>query len=418
MTQRIVDILVEFGNFVQQNKSCFSGKNSITDNVDKYRTITQNQTYTREMLRKLRDDALLEMYRNCGALAEKYNLRSRRTIVGYNTAILIRDGTGETAEKLMYQVRKFGDRLITERLADVEIGENEIAFEEMEEGVEGYTKIENDKTLYCLNKKYERVTAQEELWKAVIILSHELQRNPINGDLRGETAEIVLRDIEFVERLASEYGEGVYDNNPEFAILHKVKELCGEEDLKEFIDMKFNHKGSYFDLEEQYWEDYENLDYWTGADVFNAMYAQASRELNTVIQNFPSNMAKMAGQRLIKSAEFMHKNGGTIALACYATGRVELGLVVDGITFICDITVYYRRYRETGNARKFRWDLFQMLLYLAMPEWMGRIMGREITLANREFAEKFIPFVTNFTGFSTAKMQDLLNELERTDNSE
>jgi hypothetical protein len=78
MTQRIVDILLEFGNFVHQNRSYFSGINSITDNVDKYRTITQNQTYTREMIRKLKDDALLEMYRDCGALAEKYNLRTRR----------------------------------------------------------------------------------------------------------------------------------------------------------------------------------------------------------------------------------------------------------------------------------------------------------------------------------------------------
>jgi len=194
MTQRIVDVLREFGGFVQRNKSYFLGNDSITENEDKYRTITQNETFMREMLRKLRDDALLEMYRNCGDLAGRYNLRSKKTVMGYKTAILIRDGTGETTERLMAQVRKFGDSLIIERLAEIEIGKSKIVFEKMEEGKEGYTKVENGQITYKLNKRYERVIDDAELWKASIILAHELQRNPATGDLRGETTEIVLRD--------------------------------------------------------------------------------------------------------------------------------------------------------------------------------------------------------------------------------
>jgi hypothetical protein len=246
MTQRIVDILREFGSFVQQNKSRFLGNDGIMRNEDKYRTITQNETFMREMLRKLKDDALLEMYKNSGVLAEKYNLRSKKTIEGYNTAILIRDGTGETAEKLMYQVRKFGDNMITDRLMEVESGESKIVFEEMENDIEGYTKTVNGKKTYCINKKYERISSEEDLLRAVIILAHELQRNPKTGDLRGETNEIIQKDVLFIEQLAAKYGEKVYNLNPDFLVLHYVKEMFGNEGLKEFADIGFSHEGSYW----------------------------------------------------------------------------------------------------------------------------------------------------------------------------
>jgi len=78
ITQRIVDVLKEFGSFVQQNQSCFSGNDNITRDEAKFRTITQNGTFMREMLIKLKDDTLLEIYRNCGTMAEKYNLHTKK----------------------------------------------------------------------------------------------------------------------------------------------------------------------------------------------------------------------------------------------------------------------------------------------------------------------------------------------------
>ena len=154
-----------------------------------------------------------------------------------------------TLEKLKSQIRKFGDEELTKRLAEVESGQSRIVFEEMKDSTEGHTVFDNGKVTYRLNKKYEKASDEADLWKASIILAHELQRNPATGDLRGETAEIVMRDLSFIEKLVAEYGEKVYEQLPEFELLDLIKERCGEERLRKFIDMAFNHEGNYYDVQ-------------------------------------------------------------------------------------------------------------------------------------------------------------------------
>lgn len=97
-----------------------------------------------------------------------------------------------------------------------------------------------------MDKKYRKITAEEDLWRAAIILAHELQRNPETGDLRGETAVIVQKDVTFIEKLAKCYGEKVYKLNPDFLVMHYVREMFGDEGLKKFSDIVFSHDGSYW----------------------------------------------------------------------------------------------------------------------------------------------------------------------------
>ena len=163
------------------------------------------------------------------------------------TDILNYELEDNSLEKLKSQIRKFGDEELTKRLAEVENGQSQIVFEEMKDSTEGHTVFDNGKVTYRLNKKYEKASDEADLWKASIILAHELQRNPATGDLLGETAEVVMRDLGFIEKLVAEYGEKVYEKIPEFAVLHNVRKLCGEEGLKEFVDVAFNHEGSYYD---------------------------------------------------------------------------------------------------------------------------------------------------------------------------
>jgi hypothetical protein len=184
-----------------------------------------------------------------------------------------------TVEKLTEQLGKFDDEELTKRLVEVESGHSLIVFEEMDEGTEGQTVINNGKVTYKLNKKYEKATNEADLWRASIILGHELQRNPETGDLRGETAEIVLRDVGFIEKLAAEYGEKVYKTNPEFAVLRYVRKRFGEEGLKKFADTVFNHKRSYYDWEwdDQFWEDFHNGEL-SPTDVFEDSFNRAAQE--------------------------------------------------------------------------------------------------------------------------------------------
>ena len=162
----------------------------------------------------------------------------------------IRIGNGERGvlERIAGTARKFGDSRIGERLDAWEAGEAAIVFREMAEGTEGYTAVEGEKNVYALNKRYEEAADEAALQKAGIVLAHELRRNPGSGALARETEEIVRKDVEYIERLAGEYGERVYYDNPEFGVLHYVKELFGENGLSEFTGKAFSHEGSYWKL--------------------------------------------------------------------------------------------------------------------------------------------------------------------------
>jgi hypothetical protein len=195
---------------------------------------------------KLSYDQLEALYLRCAKLLKVFGI-DKIIPSGMEAVRIESEGSGSLG-MIVRQVRKLGDSLVTERLGAYEAGESLIEFRDMDEGTEGYTRTEGGKTVYSLNRKYERIGDNRTLQKASIILAHELQRNPWSGDLKGETAEIVCKDVEYIEKLADEYGEGVYRNNPEFGILHYIKEIIGDGGLKEFVDEAFSHTGSYWKI--------------------------------------------------------------------------------------------------------------------------------------------------------------------------
>jgi hypothetical protein len=160
-----------------------------------------------------------------------------------------KSSAGNTVRKIMEQTGRFGDEKISKRLSDIENGNSSITFETMDEYTEGYTKYQDGRIKYCLNKKYQKITSQEDLWRASIILAHELQRDPATGDLRGETAEIVQKDVKFIEQLANEHGDRVYDLNPDFLVMHYVREMFGDEGVRAFADIAFSHEGNYWKMD-------------------------------------------------------------------------------------------------------------------------------------------------------------------------
>jgi len=401
-------------------------------------------------------------------------------IAGYKTTVIIKDRTNETTEKLMSCVRKFGDSELTDRLLEIETGKSEVIFEEMKGNIEGYTNIENGKIMYHLNKKYKQINNEEELWRASIILSHELQRNPMNGDLRGETSEIVLRDMGFIERLANEYGEKVYENNLEFSVLHSIKVICGEEGLREFIDVAFNHEGSYcgpikeyfdklirdslempfaaisymvdlgqdfienffkrekneqtviepeinvfifnFDKRDivNYWywqmiEDFNNGDPWTQEEIFIYQSNEAIYHLNNIINNLPSEMAKMAKQALKDFIILMGEHGSKFALVAYMSGRIDIGIVIDGIAITCEITVLFWEYKRTNDIEKFRSELKNMLLnYLVTRSSefiLGRATGLGVPLWEKASIETFKQVVISIEGISLSELKKFFDRI-------
>ena len=86
--------------------------------------------------------------------------------------------------------------------------------------------------------------------RIAVTLAHEFRRNTNSNTLTGETRSIILEDTKIIESFANAYGEGIYKKFPEYGILHYIKKIFGETELKEFADYAFDSTGSYWKVNE------------------------------------------------------------------------------------------------------------------------------------------------------------------------
>ena len=330
----IMDTFKEYSKALKQNKDnpstpFFYSRNDLAD----LEGILANPRFPNELFDGLDAESYNYLLRQCSELADLYNLPNKRRLKG--SLVLPKVGLqNKPIEKLMSQVRKFGDVQMVRRLSDIETGNGFIAFEEMDKYTEGYTKFENGQLKYCLNKKYEKITADEDLWRASMILAHELQRNPATGDLRGETAEIVIRDMLFVEHLASVHGEKVYEHLPEFELLKILQNNYGEEQLHKFIDIAFNHEGNYYSIKNQrrgrgitgfllrLLIGRENYNRVFGDPVLDGFFDFSNRILHASIE-FP--------------ALIISHGADIVRIIAISTGNLPLGAVATGVGTAADV---------------------------------------------------------------------------------
>ena len=90
--QGIVGALRAFDVFYRRNRRQFEGNTVLSRNARDFRRIVGNTALTDEnsiwrILRKLKDDAVLEVYRDCRLLTEKYNLRLRSPLAAGEVAL-------------------------------------------------------------------------------------------------------------------------------------------------------------------------------------------------------------------------------------------------------------------------------------------------------------------------------------------
>ena len=232
VSDRIIEILKTFNTFpLNVYNPSLVWSIVPPDKARAFNRIVDDDKNFRLILRKLNNEAILEMYDKCRMLVEKYDMHVTFPL---KETVIVSEPLGASPqdkilEKLITQIRKFGNEELNKRLEKAENGQSRIVFAEMAESTEGHTVFENGKVTYKLNKKYEKITDDENLWRASIILAHELQRNPASGDLRNETTEIAQKDVKFIEELARQYGKRVYELNPDFLVMHYVREMFGDE---------------------------------------------------------------------------------------------------------------------------------------------------------------------------------------------
>ncbi|WP_308510977.1 hypothetical protein [uncultured Treponema sp.] len=68
--------------------------------------------------------------------------------------------------------------------------------------------------------------------------------------LKCRKTSMTRQNAKIIESFANAYGEGIYKKFPEYGILHYIKKIFGETELKEFADYAFDSTGSYWKVNE------------------------------------------------------------------------------------------------------------------------------------------------------------------------
>ena len=160
-------------------------------------------------------------------------------------------------------------------------------------------------------------------------------------------------------------------------------------------------------------------DFSSGSDKITATTASALKGnehaknwLNDLSPYMGEIMAKAAGEAAIKGMEFTAEYGSVLAVAAYASGNVEVGWVIDGVTIACDITLTIKDYiNKKLSSRELAIDVGTTLLTYAVASKVGKNVEKaaQRVLLNEKTTEKLAGMLSDFAsqGIST------LNEIEK-----
>ena len=84
----------------------------------------------------------------------------------------------------------------------------------------------------------------------------------------------------------------------------------------------------------------------TQKDFFDATMNYCEQQFSLGMQAVQNNLSSVmnkamdvASDAIVAGAEFMSEYGGVIAVACYASGNIGLGRIIDGVALACDISL-------------------------------------------------------------------------------
>lgn len=109
-----------------------------------------------------------------------------------------------------------------------------------------------------------------------------------------------------------------------------------------------------FDFSHEFLRNYANENM-TRGDYDNYVRNGLESDFAKGMQSVQSGISKIeadAAKGIVGGMRFMSEHGSEISLICYATGNVQLGAIIDGVSFVCDITLACAEAKETGNYNK------------------------------------------------------------------
>ena len=246
---KIQETLNEYNKKIEEAKNYIDylpleGKKLVENyekNLDNRKTLLNKAAEDKSFFETLTDEQLFNLLRICQALIKKFEL----VIKEDNNMIEKKNNL----DKAMLLLEEFGDEKSQKAIREYKNGKRSILFGKLSKNTYGMTKNLNSIYTHIITNDFEKDTIENQI-RVAITLAHEFKRNGVTNSINVETRDIVLEDTKIIESFASIYGEEIYKKFPEYGILHYIKKIFGETELKDFADFAFDSTGNYWKVNE------------------------------------------------------------------------------------------------------------------------------------------------------------------------
>ena len=214
---------------------------------DVYRCMNSSLWHFYKNMKSVDLKAILDEYL---ALCRNFNFRTLQSFPKEEFMVSeAEDKMPEAIDAALEKLEGYGDEQIQKAVRQCREGKRIIEFSSMDERQNGQTYRVNDFYSHYITDRFKENTIENQV-RLAVTLAHELKRNAATDSLEAETQEIVLSDTKIIESFSGTYGEEIYKKFPEYGILHYIKKIFGETELKEFADYAFDSTGSYWKVNE------------------------------------------------------------------------------------------------------------------------------------------------------------------------
>ena len=246
---KIQETLNEYNEKIEEAKNYIDylpleGKKLVENyekNLDNRKTLLNKAVEDKSFFETLTDEQVFNLLRICQALIKKFEL----VIKEDNNMIEKKNNL----DKAMLLLEEFGDEKSQKAIREYKNGKRSILFGKLSKNTYGMTKNLNSIYTHIITNDFEKDTIENQI-RVAITLAHEFKRNGVTNSINVETRDIVLEDTKIIESFANIYGEEIYKKFPEYGILHYIKKIFGETELKDFADFAFDSTGNYWKVNE------------------------------------------------------------------------------------------------------------------------------------------------------------------------
>ena len=246
---KIQETLNEYNKKIEEAKNYIDylpleGKKLVENyekNLDNRKTLLNKALEDKSFFETLTDEQVFNLLRICQALIKKFEL----VIKEDNNMIEKKNNL----DKAMLLLEEFGDEKSQKAIREYKNGKRSILFGKLSKNTYGMTKNLNSIYTHIITNDFEKDTIENQI-QVAITLAHEFKRNGVTNSINVETRDIVLEDTKIIESFANIYGEEIYKKFPEYGILHYIKKIFGETEVKDFADFAFDSTGNYWKVNE------------------------------------------------------------------------------------------------------------------------------------------------------------------------